>query len=103
MYPIVATTLTRAAALAGSSAAALMPTGKPRDAPSPQTITPTTTSAGWSPYTTSSRPSTADAAVVSSTGTRPNRSSSTVPATLPVVMEVTNSAKPATPSQSGAP
>ena len=33
-YPIVETTLTRAAARAGSSAAALIPTGKPSEAPS---------------------------------------------------------------------
>ena len=80
---MVATTLTRAALWAWSSAAALMPTGKPSEAPIPHSRMPrTTTTVAW-PKTIISTPTPAIAIVPQSTGSRPNRSSSTGPTTRP--------------------
>jgi hypothetical protein len=68
-----ATTLTRAAAWRGSSAAALSPTGKPSEVPSPQISAPpnAATSPSAGPRTTSRAPAPASAKDVQSTGTRP--------------------------------
>ena len=80
---MVATALTLAAAVRGSSAAADMPIGKPRLAPSPQSTTPTIARGTLGTKMSMPRPTTATAALVRSTGTRPNRSISGLPATRP--------------------
>src|SRR5687768_8587878 len=94
---MTATTLTRAAACAGSSAAALMPTGKPSAVPSPQTATPATATTGDPPNTASATPDAASSIVTSSTGTRPHRSSAIVPKIRPNVIVVTNTANTSAP------
>ena len=96
-----ATTLTRAAAWRASSAAALMPTGKPSEAPTPHSRAPTNAAtrpiAG--PRITSSAPTPARANAPHSTLTRPKVSSQRVPSTRPTVIAETNAAKPRTPTQ----
>ena len=67
---MVATTLKRSAARSGSSAAADIPTGKPRLAPTPQQAAPTKAT-GVEPKTTSPQPRTAAANNTRSTATRP--------------------------------
>src|SRR5690349_11058780 len=86
---MTATTLTRAAARSGSSAAALIPTGKPSAVPSPHTATPATATSGDPPNTASATPDAASSIVVTSTGTRPQRSSAIVPKIRPNVIVVT--------------
>ena len=88
-YPIVDTTETRAAERAGSSAAALIPTGKPSEAPSPQTRMPRPTTTRFPPRITSSVPAAARADEPHSTGARPNRSSTTGPVNRPTVIAQT--------------
>ena len=68
---MVETTLTRAAACTGSSAAALMPTGKPSEAPSPQSTIPRTTGRRVAAEHDQQTPTPAAAMVAHSTGTRP--------------------------------
>ena len=68
---MVATALTRAAAVFGSSAAADIPTGKPRDAPSPQNTTPTIEIQSVGTKITMIRPMAASTAEPRNTGTRP--------------------------------
>ena len=83
MYPMALTTETRAAARSGSSAAALMPTGKPSEAPSPQNSTAALAATGESTKTTSVSPSAADTALARTTTARPNRSMKKPPLNRP--------------------
>src|SRR5690606_35765440 len=71
VYPIEDTTLTRTAEYAGSSAAALMPTGNPSAAPAPQTAAPITATGSQPPSTTSSTPASTSAPLAHSERTRP--------------------------------
>ena len=66
-----AITLTRGAAIAGSSAPALMPTGKPRDRPAPHRIAPTNATGVTPPKTNSTTPAALMADITRSTTTRP--------------------------------
>src|SRR5664279_4118624 len=86
---MVATALTRAAALRGSSAAADMPTGKPSAEPRPHSTTPIPASHVAGAKMTTNSPSPASMADTRSTGTRPNLSSRNTPPTRPAVMAVT--------------
>ena len=70
-YPMVATALTRAAAVRGSSAAADIPTGNPSEAPRPHSTTPTTATQTTGLKINSRSPMTASTAEPRSTGTRP--------------------------------
>ena len=94
---MVATALTRAAAVFGSSAAADIPTGNPRDEPRPQSTTPTTATHTMGTKMTTSRPTVARAADALSTGTRPKRSSAMTPPSLPTVIAATNTPKTRAP------
>ena len=87
---MVATTLTRPAARAGSSAAALIPVGNPSAVPSPQSTTPTSAVANAGPNTTTSTPTKEHNAPARSTRTRPNRSSERGPNHRPMVIAATN-------------
>src|SRR5674476_1275702 len=94
---MVATALTRAAAVLGSSAAADIPTGKPSADPSPQRTTPKTATTALGTKITVSRPSAARTLDVRNTGTRPNRSSSGTPAIRPTVIAVTKTPRTTAP------
>src|SRR5664279_6659122 len=80
---IDATTDTRPAARAGSTPAALIPTGKPSAAPAPHNNAPATAQGSDGPNTTNSSPAAASPAVTRSTAGRPPRSSAPPP-TRPV-------------------
>lgn len=86
---MVATALTLAAACRGSSAAADIPTGKPREAPSPQRTVPRIATGTLSMKITMLSPTTPIRAETRSTGTRPNRSRTLTPAIRPTVIAVT--------------
>jgi hypothetical protein len=80
-----------------------MPTGKPSDAPAPQSRAPTSTSGTATPEITRIRPAAADAAVARSTVTRPQRSIAAPPKSRVSVIAVTNVPKPIAPTVSLAP
>ena len=64
-------TLTRGAASAGSSAPALMPTGKPSDTPAPHSSAPANATGVLGPNENSTSPTTATRVSARITGTRP--------------------------------
>jgi len=86
---MVDTTLTRAGARRGSSAAALIPTGKPSAAPMPHATMPTIASHNGPTRPKTARPTSASPAHSRSTATRPNRSSNGVPNIRMAVIAVT--------------
>ena len=102
-YPMDATTLTRVAAAAGSSDAALIPTGNPSEVPSPQSKAPTKQSQVTGAKMKISRPTVASSASARTTGTRPNRSSSSVPNQRARVIAARNVAKPSVPAAAAVP
>ena len=91
-------TETLTAARIGSSAAELMPIGKPSDAPTPHSAAPASATGTLSRVTTRSRPSAAQAAVRRSTATRPHRSIAGPPYIRVSVIAVTNVPKPTAPT-----
>src|SRR5674476_695905 len=95
---MVATTAIRAGARRGSSAAALIPTGKPRAAPIPQATTPTAASHRVGARAKTSRPTRDKAAHRRSTSTRPHRSSRPVPSRRMPVIAVTKTANATAPT-----
>src|SRR3954454_10987747 len=101
--PIEATTLTRAAARAGSSAAALIPTGKPSEVPAPHSSTPRNASHTVGANTNSASPAAATAASTRTTGTRPWRSSRPGPDQRAAVIAARKTAKPTVAVASGTP
>jgi hypothetical protein len=90
-------TETRIAARTGSSAAALMPIGKPSDAPAPHSRAPASASGTLMPETTSSKPAAAAAAVPRSTATRPHFSIAYPPNSRDIVIAATKKPKPIAP------
>src|SRR5664279_4693230 len=95
-----ATTDTRPAARAGSTPAALIPTGKPSAAPAPHNNAPATAQGSDGPNTTNSSPAAASPAVTRSTAGRPHRSSAPPPTRRDTVMAVTKTPKPSAPRAS---
>src|SRR5665647_1039914 len=95
---MVDTTAIRAGARRGSSAAALIPTGKPRAAPIPQATTPTVASHRVGARAKTSRPTRDKAAHRRSTSTRPHRSSRPVPSRRMPVIAVTKTANATAPT-----
>ena len=100
---MVETTLTRAAARAGSSAAALMPTGKPSEAPRPQSTMPDRDQRQRSPADHEQDPAGRRRPLSpSSVGARPKRSSATGRPGGPRVIAVTNTRVAGDPDPVGA-
>src|SRR5674476_1569739 len=95
---MVDTTAIRAGARRGSSAAALIPTGKPRAAPIPQATTPMAASHRVGARAKTSRPTRDKAAHRRSTSTRPHRSSRSVPSRRMPVIAVTKTANAMAPT-----
>src|SRR3954447_25817030 len=91
-------TLTLAAAFAGSSAPALMPTGNPSDRPTPQSTAPTNAAGTAGPKTNSSTPPRQMTVITRITGTRPYRSSRVGPNQRPAVIAARNVANPSVPA-----
>ncbi|GIG92246.1 hypothetical protein Pen02_71820 [Plantactinospora endophytica] len=77
-----------------------MPTGKPSAVPSPQRTTPAIASGHGPASTAATAPIVASTVLPSSTGTRPHRSSATVPAVRPSVIEATKTPKATAPTAS---
>ena len=92
------TTETRAADRAASSPAALIPSGKPSDAPSPQSTAPASAPGMPGESTTVSTPATASNAVTRNVPTRPYRSTNDPPTSRPTVIAVTNVPNPTAPT-----
>ena len=92
------TTDTRAAARLSSSPAALIPSGKPSDAPRPQNTAPTSAPTTVGEVTTTRTPATTSSAVTRKVATRPYRSTNQPPTSRPAVMAVTKMPKPTAPT-----
>src|SRR5690349_1287041 len=92
------TTDRRAAALRGSSPAAVIPIGKPSEAPSPHTTAPAYAPAATGEKTTVVDPRITSTAVPRRVATRPKRVVSEPPTSRPTVIAVTKTAKPTDPA-----